>query len=342
MKIFNSDQIRDIDEYTIKNEPVLSVDLMERAAFQLFKWYSEHFERSKRILVFVGPGNNGGDGLALARMLAANRFEPEVHYVQFTGKTSGDWNINRLRLDKETKVTFNIISKSDQFPVISSDDVVLDAIFGTGLKRPVEGLAAEVVGLINGTDATVISIDIPSGLSGEKNSGEIGNNIIKADYTLSFQFPKLSFLFAENEVFTGRWIVLPIGLSSTAISNIATPYFFLEKSDVAPILKYRKKFDHKGIFGHGLLVAGSYGKMGAAILGAKAALRTGIGLLTCHIPSGGNIIMQSSVHEAMVEADTSERFISDILKTDKFSAVGIGPGMGTLAGVTESFIQSFT
>lgn len=329
MKIFPCDQIKLIDEYTVKNEPVSSVDLMERAAGQIFQWYSARFERSKRVIIFAGPGNNGGDGLALARIMTANRYEPEVYYVHFTEKTSKDFDINRQRLQTETTVPFSIISKPDHFPPIYSGDIIIDALFGSGLSNPAEGLAGDVIRLINSTGALVISIDIPSGLFGEDNSGNNRENIIKAGHTLSFQFPKLSFLFAENNICTGDWTVLNIRLSSKAISDILTPYIFLERSDVAPIIKNRKKFDHKGIFGHGLLVAGSFGKMGSAVLGAKATLRAGIGLLTCHLPSGGNIIMQCAVPEAMVSADNSEKYISDDLVTDKYSAVGIGPGMGT-------------
>jgi ADP-dependent NAD(P)H-hydrate dehydratase / NAD(P)H-hydrate epimerase len=328
MKIFTCKQIREIDEYTIKSEPVSSVDLMERAAVQVCKWYIDRFERSRRIFIFAGPGNNGGDGLAVARILASNRYEAEAFFPEYSGKTSDDWIINRRRLENETTVPFNVISEISQFPVIHSEDIIIDALFGSGITRPVAGLHAEVIKQINSADALVIAIDIPSGLFGEDNSANLGDNIIKADFTLSFQFPKLSFLFPENELYTGEWIILPIGLNTTAIRNIITPYYYLKENDVAPLLKKRKKFDHKGTFGHGLLVAGSSGKMGAAVLAAKAALRTGIGLLTCHIPSGGNLIMQCSIPEAMVKADNSEKCISDIGDTDTFSAVGIGPGMG--------------
>ena len=176
----------------------------------------------------------------------------------------------------------------------------------------------------------VISIDIPSGLFGEDNSENSYDSIVKADYSLSFQFPKLSFMFAENADYAGDWVVLPIGLNKNAIEKILTPYSFLENSDVAPLIKKRKKFDHKGKFGHGLLVSGSYGKMGAAVLGAGAALRTGIGLITCHIPACGILIMQSALPEAMVKTDKSENFISDIGNTDSFNAVGAGPGLGTV------------
>lgn len=329
MKIFLSKQIKLIDEYTIKNEPVASVDLMERAAGQLLKWYLARFERSGRIFIFAGPGNNGGDGLALARMLAANRYDTEVHFIEFTDKTSVDCELNRQRLETETTIPLKIITSIDQFPVICQGDIIIDAIFGSGLTRSVEGLPGEVIKQINMVEATVISIDIPSGLFGEDNSKNSTDKIVRADYTLSFQFPKLSFMFAENAQFLGEWVILPIGLNKDAINNTASPYAFLENSDVAPLIKRRSQFDHKGNFGHGLLVSGSLGKMGAAVLGAGAALRTGIGLITCHIPSCGSIILQSSLPEAMVKVDKSEEFVSDIGSTDIFSAVGVGPGLGT-------------
>ena len=329
MKIFRCEQIKEIDEYTIQHEPIASIDLMERAAGQLLRWYLARFERSRRIFIFAGPGNNGGDGLALARMLAANRYDAEVHYVKFTEKTSNDWEINRQRLEKGTTVPLNYLTGVDQFPIISSGDLVIDAIFGSGLSRPVEGLPGEVIKQINRVDATVISIDIPSGLFGEDNSKNSYDTVVKADYTLSFHFPKLSFMFAENAPYVGEWFVLQIGLNSNAIRNTLSPYALSGNSDVAPLLKKRNQFDHKGNFGHGLLVSGSSGKMGAAVLGAEAALRTGIGLITCHIPSCGNLIIQSALPEAMVTVDKSEKYISDIGNTDSFNAVGIGPGLGT-------------
>ncbi|MCJ7449494.1 MAG: NAD(P)H-hydrate dehydratase [Bacteroidales bacterium] len=330
MKIFSCEQIKKIDEYTIKNEPIASVDLMERAAGQILIWYMDKFERSKRIFIFAGPGNNGGDGLALARLLEENRYKPQVHYVHFSETTSTDWEVNRKRLEKETSVPFEILNKIDDFPVIYPDDVIIDAIFGSGLSRPADGLAAEVIAQINKCNSAVISIDIPSGLFGEDNSSNDPEKIINADFTLSFQFPKLSFMFSENGNHTGKWIILPIGLNTSAINNTNTPFVFLEKNLIAPLLKSRNKFDHKGNFGHGLLIGGSYGKIGAVVLGAKAALRTGIGLISCHIPSCGNIIMQTAVPEAMIIHDNAEKYITDIGSTELFSSVGIGPGMGTV------------
>jgi hydroxyethylthiazole kinase-like uncharacterized protein yjeF len=329
MKLFRSDQIKEIDQFTIIEEPVASVDLMERAATQLLRWYLLRFERSQRIVIFAGPGNNGGDGLALARLLETNRYSPEVHYIDFTEKTSGDWKINLQRLKTETKVRIKHLGKTDQFPVISPGDIIIDAIFGSGLTRKVDGLAGEVIKLINQTGATVISIDIPSGLFCEDNSKNDYDSIVKAEYTLSFQFPKLSFMFAENAQLVGEWIVLPIGLSVNAIRNTSTPYSFLEKEDITALLKQRNKFDHKGTYGHGLLIAGSSGKMGAAVLGAKAALRTGIGLITCHVPLSGVLSVQCSLPEAMVQSDRNEKHFSEIGNTEAFSAIGIGPGIGT-------------
>jgi ADP-dependent NAD(P)H-hydrate dehydratase / NAD(P)H-hydrate epimerase len=329
MKIFRCDQVKGIDEFTIENEPVASIDLMERASKQLFKWFDERFERTGSVFIFTGPGNNGGDGLALARMLSAARYDVKVFHVDFSERKSEDWERNFKRIEKDTDVPFNFLKSADQFPVISSGDIIIDAIFGSGLTRPVEGLAAEVIKLINNTDNIKISVDIPSGLFGEDNSMNSYSAVVKADYTLSFQFPKLAFMFSENASFTGEWVVLPIGLNSSAIRNTKSPYLFIENGDIEPLIRKRNLYDHKGIFGHGLLVAGSSGKMGAAILGAGGALRSGIGLVTCHIPSCGTNIVQVSVPEAMVISDNCEDYIANICQTDSFSAVGVGPGLGT-------------
>jgi NAD(P)H-hydrate epimerase len=329
MKIFQTDQIRTLDKFTIRYEPVSSVDLMERAAGKIFEWYISRFDSSVPLMIFTGPGNNGGDGLVLARMFYKNNYRPEVYFVQITENTSTDWKINKDRLLKETDVPFKTIKNVDQFPAPCPGSVIIDAIFGSGLTRRVQGLARDVISRINNSGSKVISVDIPSGLFGEDNSDNDPDSIIKADHTLSFQFPKLSFMFPENEKYTGDWTILPIGLHNEAIENTVTPYIFLEKCSVKLILKARKKFDHKGNFGHGLLIGGSYGKMGAVVLGGKAALRSGIGLITCHIPSRGDLILQSSVPEAMVMHDVSEHIITGIGNTENFSAIGVGPGMGT-------------
>jgi ADP-dependent NAD(P)H-hydrate dehydratase / NAD(P)H-hydrate epimerase len=329
MKIFSTRQIKELDDLTIRDEPIVSADLMERAADQLLRWYLRSFDRSRRVIIFAGPGNNGGDGLALARLLSVNRFNAEVFFVKVSGNTSDDWNHNYQRLEKETAVLFDTIESIEHFPFISSDDIVIDAIFGSGLTRPADGLAGLVINKLNQTGCVVISIDIPSGLFGEDNSSNNPDNIIRADFTLSFEFPKLCFMFAENARFTGNWHILPIGLSSNAIRNTTTQYSFLENDYILSMLKKRKKFDHKGKYGHGLLIAGSYGKMGASVLGARAALKTGIGLITCHVPGCGYQVIQTTVPEAMAQVDKNETYTSDIETADPFDSVGIGPGIGT-------------
>jgi NAD(P)H-hydrate epimerase len=340
MKIFTSAQIRQIDDYTIKHEPVASIDLMERAANRIMEWYVHRYEISTALFIFVGPGNNGGDGLALARLLSESNYRPEVYSLEFTERKSDDWEINMKKLVNETSVKLNIISSIDQFPSIPSGSAIIDAIFGSGLSHPADGLAADVIRKINMSGCKVISIDIPSGLYGEENSGKKPENIIHACNTLSFQFPKLAFLFPENELFVGCWSVLPIGLSNDIISNMETPWRMTERDDVLMHLTKRHKFDHKGIFGHGLFIGGSYGKMGAALLSSRAALHTGLGLLTCHIPSCGNLVMQGGVPEAMVDCDKGEKIISGPIDDGPYTAAGIGPGMGT-AEATQSALYSF-
>jgi hydroxyethylthiazole kinase-like uncharacterized protein yjeF len=232
MKIFSSSQIKLIDSYTIENEPVKSVDLMERAACKLLDWIVARFEKPSHFVVFAGPGNNGGDGLALARLLKNRRYDVEIHYVNFTEKVSEDWNINFTRLDESENLKYNTITDADQFPVICANDIIIDAIFGSGLTRPVDGLAGEVIRKINSTDNTVISIDIPSGLFSEDNSHNNPGNIIKADFTLTFQFPKLSFFFSENNTLVGSWHILPIGLHPVAIRETITPYSIIKAFSV--------------------------------------------------------------------------------------------------------------
>ena len=329
MKIFNSNQIKLIDSHTIENEPIKSVDLMERAAHKLYDWLMLHFERPAHFVVFAGPGNNGGDGLALARLLKENRYDVEIHYVNFTDKVSEDWTVNFSRIEKLENIQFNFLSGPDQFPLICTDDIIIDAIFGSGLTRPADGLAGEIIRKINGSGNIIISVDIPSGLFSGDNSHNYAGNIIKADHTLSFQFPKLSFLFSENNCYTGEWHLLPIGLHPTCIRDTLTPYYFIDEKEVYPLLKKRNKFDHKGIFGHGLLIAGSKGKIGAAVLGAKAALRTGIGLMTCHVPADGHNVMHSSVTEVMVSSDENDDLIATLPDLTPYDSIGIGPGIGT-------------
>ncbi|HAN17425.1 MAG: hypothetical protein A2X13_09085 [Bacteroidetes bacterium GWC2_33_15] len=328
MKIFRSAQIREIDSYTIINEPVESIDLMERAAIAVTLWIKENIQINKKIIVFAGPGNNGGDGLAIARQLIKFDYNTSCFILKASGKLSPDCQINLDRIKELKNAEITEIKSVSDLPLINSDEVIIDALFGTGLTRPLDGLAKDVVKHINNSNAGVISVDMPSGLFGENNSDNNFESVIRANYTLSFQFPKLSFIFPENEDFVGKWIVLPIGLHPGIIEKTETPFCYLENDFIKTRTRQRNKFSHKGAFGHVFLVSGSYGKMGAAVLAAKACLKTGSGLVTVHIPKSGYTIMQTALPEAMVSIDPSDSFFTEFFVNLKYSAIGIGPGIG--------------
>ncbi|MFT5749769.1 MAG: hydroxyethylthiazole kinase-like uncharacterized protein yjeF [Ancylomarina sp.] len=329
MKIFCSKQIAEVDAYTVLNEPITSVDLMERAALTLFEWVFEQYTLHQDFIIFVGPGNNGGDGLALARMLAEAKFEVEVYLIKISKELSPDCQINLERLNSLSHVSISEITKVDDFPSISEKSVVIDALFGSGLSRPLSGFVKDLVKLINASKAELIAIDIPSGLFGEDNSSNDLTNCIHSDYTLSFQFPKLSFLFPENAECVGAWEILPIGLHPEIVEKLPSPYQLMDESYIRGLLKSRSRFSHKGTYGHGLLISGSYGKMGAAILASKAALRSGLGLLSTHIPRLGYDIMQTAVPESMVSIDRSDIIFTEYPELENFDAIGVGPGIDT-------------
>jgi NAD(P)H-hydrate epimerase len=329
MKIFTSEQIRQIDKYTIEHEPVASIDLMERAACQIADWLTVQYDQTQSFTVFSGPGNNGGDGLAVARMLTQKYYKVTVYIIRISEKLSQDTQINYERL-KSTGVTeiFDLYD-NDQLPSIQEDDIILDAIFGTGLNRPADGFAARLIRFINSLPNIRISIDIPSGLFGEDNTDNRPDNIIKADVTLTLHFPALSFFFGENEQYTGKWYVLPIGLSQHAIQKTDSPFNYVISSDIPGYLKKRKRFSHKGTYGNVLMIAGSYGMMGAAVLSARAALRTGSGLVTVHVPQSGYQIVQTALPEALISIDASDIVFSNVPDLSGFNAIGIGPGLGS-------------
>lgn len=340
MKLFTAENIRELDRYTIENEPVRSIDLMERAASALFKWISKNIEKSSSLVIFAGPGNNGGDGLALARMMHEARYGVILCYINFTEKTSGDWQINMKRLEK-TGVNIINARSVDDLPILSYETLIIDAIFGTGLDRKLEGFPSEVVKYINQSDAGVVALDCPSGLFSEDNTGNDPDSIVRADTTLTLQFPKVSFFMADNYRYTGDYFTLPIGLHPRAIREKTTSFFSLESSVIKPLLKIIGKFDHKGNNGHGLMVAGSCGKIGASVLSSQAALRTGLGLLTVHIPGPAADIIHVAIPEAMVQCDQSDILISSVYNTDRYDAIGVGPGIGTKPNTVKAIEELF-
>jgi NAD(P)H-hydrate epimerase len=335
MKVLSAKQIREADAYTIAHEPVKSIDLMERAATACVKWIEEEYVNLKKnfnegvLHIFCGPGNNGGDGLAIARLLAGKRNNIHVYIIHAGGKYSEDFLINEERLKPVRGITIAGISRNTDLPVIDKKDTLIDALFGSGLSKVPEGIYSEVIHHINQSGAAVISIDIPSGLFCDQPSAGINKYIVEANYTLSFEFPKLAFLFPENGKYVGQWRVLPIGLGKKFIEDASTKNFFITHDDVAALYRPRDKFSHKGTYGQALLISGSYGKMGAALLGAKAGLRAGAGLLTVHVPKCGYNILQRTVPEAMAYVSEGENHISGRIKCEQYNAVAIGPGIGT-------------
>jgi NAD(P)H-hydrate epimerase len=327
MKLFTTKQIAEIDKYTIENEPVADIDLMERAAMQITNWIVKHFSAQQKMVFFAGPGNNGGDALAIARQLAELDYSCELYLLDFGKDLKGSPKINRQRLEEQNKVKTGKIKDESDFPELLAFDIIIDGLFGSGLSRPLENLPVETVKYINRQNNTVIAIDIPSGLMGEDNSENISENIIQADFTLTFQFPKISFLFAENEKFTGKWEVLSIGLHPDGIEKIKSFYFFPDREMIKKLIPKRSNFSHKGTFGHALLIAGSFGKMGAAVLASKACCRAGAGLVTAHIPRLGYPIIQTAVPEVMTSVDQHDSVFTEAPDLKPFSAIGIGPGL---------------
>ncbi|MEE4196936.1 MAG: NAD(P)H-hydrate dehydratase [Bacteroidales bacterium] len=341
MKILKSAQIREVDAFTIKNEPITSVDLMERAAMAVTRQVVNDFARGTTVKIFVGPGNNGGDGLAVARQLAGFEFLPEVYLLKISSKLSPDAEVNLDRLKKMQNIKVYEIYDPEDFPELTQSDIIVDALFGSGLSRKLEGLPARLVKHLNRSGAAIVSIDIPSGMFGEDNDSNDKDTIIKASVTYSFQMPKLSFLFPENEEYVGHWKILDIGLMQEAIDKMESVYSLLTSDDISKNILRRSKFSHKGTFGHPLLIAGSYGKMGAAVLSAKACLRTGCGLVTIHVPKVGYEILQTALPEAMISLDWSDIIFTDVPDVEEYTRVGIGPGIGMKQNTQRALFNLF-
>ena len=337
MKIFSTSQVRLLDAYTIEHEPVASIDLMERAAQAIFEAYAKSFNLQRPVLIVAGPGNNGGDALALARILVWLKSDVRVLLLH-NGKLSADCETNLQRLRNLKAEIITEITDSFAFSNVNKETVIVDGIFGSGLSRPAEGIFAEAIDHINRSGCEVLSIDVPSGLLGELNP-DTSVPIVKATRTFTLQFPKLAFLLPETGIFAGNWSVLDIGIHPEAISQTETRYFFIEKEYIQSKIKTREKFSHKGTYGHTLIFAGSRDMAGAAVLSSEAALRSGAGLVTVHSASCNRIILQTAVPEVIFESDNNEHCISEFRDLTKFNAIAIGPGIGQ-TGETSFFLKS--
>jgi NAD(P)H-hydrate epimerase len=343
MKIFSAAQTRAWDEYTIREEPITSEQLMERAAHRCFTWLMASYPAQQHYTVLCGKGNNGGDGLAIARMLAHQGKDVHVHVLEFGHLGTADFQLNLSRLHQYPQISIRFIQQPDQLPELIGPTLVIDALYGSGLNRALDGLSAQLVQRLNESGCVCVAIDLPSGLFADSPS--LANPVVKATHTLCLQGYKLAMMMAENEIFLGQIHLLNIGLHQGFYTYCDTNFHLQLLEDIKPLTPTRSRSAHKGNFGHALLVCGSIGKMGAAVLAAKGALRSGVGLLTCQVPSQGTFIMQTAVPEAMCTIDKESDLISES-PTDLsgFQALGIGPGLGTdpkTAAALEKMLTSF-
>ena len=326
MFILSSKQIAQADKATIKSQQISSLDLMERAAKSCFDWIHKHLQNQPiKIHVFCGIGNNGGDGLVITRYLLDANYDVECYIVNFSDKRTPEFLKNYDRL-KENGLWPEIINKEAEFPEIGEDALIIDAIFGNGLSKPPRGFTKSLITTLNEKKCFTLSIDVPSGLFPSKSS--VGNSIIEANHILSFQYPKLAFFQPENSKYIASWELISIGLDEDFVDSLKPTYHLLLKEEVMGLYRHRSKWEHKGNFGHSLLIGGSFGKIGAITLASHAALSIGSGLVSAFIPKCGYNIVQTAVPEVMVEVDT-ENYISYFNYKTLPNCIGIGPGLGT-------------
>ncbi|MBK6997497.1 MAG: NAD(P)H-hydrate dehydratase [Lewinellaceae bacterium] len=327
MKIFSASQVRAWDRYTIATEPIASIDLMNRAARVFTDWLVKTYpDPTRPVVVYAGTGNNGGDGVAVARMLDQAQYAAKVAVCDFGGRHSDDFEAQLGFLTPFSTVqpiTFKSFDalKAHAEHFSTPNDLVIDALFGTGLTRPLEGEWAALVAFLHSHAPEIVSIDVPSGMFCDEPTP--GSCVV-----FTFQAPKRAFFFPENAEYLGNWTFQGIGLHPGFEKETDTPYHYITMADVVALRKPRPLFSHKGTYGHALLIAGSWGKMGAAVLATRACLRSGVGLLTVHVPRCGQIILQSTVPEAMVSADRRAKFWAEAPDVAGFSSIGIGPGIG--------------
>lgn len=326
LKVLDAEQIRQADQFTIKNEPIHSIDLMERASEEFVHWYTNKFDVDYPVVVFCGTGNNGGDGLVICRLLNEAGYAVSLFCIGNPETGSRDFKINYDYI-QNYDIPQTIVSESN-LPTLGKDTVIIDAIFGSGLSRPVEGLYALLINHLNVQPCRYrVAVDIASGLGCDKSFDK--GAIMRASHTVCFQVPKLSLLLPDNQDFSGELKICNIGLVEEYIQSLPSKYYYATTALISSLIKLRSKFLHKGDVGKNLLVAGSYGKMGAATLAGKACLRAGAGLLTIHAPTCGIDILQVGIPEAMVSVDKHQNLISAVDNLDQYTVAGIGPGIGT-------------
>ena len=334
IKIVSTEQCRKADAYTIKHEPISSIDLMERASSVFSNYIKKKISLQNKVLICCGQGNNGGDGLAIARILHKAGYYIEVLILKLKESGSRDYEMNLKRIEN-LSIPINFFEGSYD---ITQYGLIIDALWGSGLSRPIEGPGKDLINSINLANIQVYSVDIPSGLHADRN---INSTCIEAHYCLSFEFPKKAFFLAENHKYVKDWHHESIGLNKIFIDSIKTDYFLIESNDIKRLFKKRERFGHKGSYGHACIIAGQIGMSGACILSCTAALRGGLGLLSAYVPKVVREDLQNSLPEIMILQDPNKTCLSKFNpKLKKYNQIAIGPGIGQ-SKKTEGFLSDF-
>lgn len=324
MKIFTAPQIKALDRRTIKEQNLPTLELMERAAKAFTNWFSKRYDFRQNVQVLCGIGDNGGDGLAIARLLYERDYAVTVYVLKFSNNFTKDFKRNLESL-RYRSIEIIYVEPGEKLPNIDTEAVTIDAILGSGLSRPVEGWLGEIIKQVNENVKTIIAVDIASGLFADEHTENVS---ILPKQTFCFELPKLAFFFPENYKRVGDWYVDTIQSSRKGIEETTTPYFYITPKMIKKVYRPRSKFDHKGTYGRAMLIVGSKGMMGAGLLAAKACLRSGVGLATVHVPQCGYSIAQTAIPELMVSLDKHPDSFSEVPELTRYNAVGIGCGIG--------------
>ena len=340
IKLFTSDKIRALDRYTTEHDGVSSIELINRVAEQFVQSFSRLYRpQVNPVVILAGPGNNGADALAIAVELVRMRYETELFLFNIKNNLSHECSEKRAVVCNEPGLRFHEVTGSFTLPKLNERHVIIDGLFGVGLNRPLEKGFAVLVKRVNESGCQIVSIDIPSGLYADSNRGRSEEEaIIHATHTFTVETPKLSFFLPENDIYVGNVETLPINLSREGKEELSSPYYLVTDHDISAALLPRERFAHKGTFGHLLLVSGSRGKTGAAILAAKAALRSGVGKLTVHLPGCCETAMQCALPEAMLNLDQHNDYSTRLLSLEPYNTITVGPGLGQ-AELTGSMLE---
>jgi hydroxyethylthiazole kinase-like uncharacterized protein yjeF len=320
MKIFDTRTIREADKITIASQNISSVQLMERAAFEVFYWLKTHYaDKETTFHIFCGQGNNGGDGLVVARLLSEDGYPIILEIIEEAGKPTPEFTV-ALQQINDKKIAYNT---GEVYNFERGKLIYIDALFGIGMNRELPERVVSVIEKINRCEGTIISIDVPSGIFMDKPTAYA----VHSDIVLTFMFPKLALYLSGNSEFVDKVDVLDIGLDKEFIRNTSSDFELINHMQVSKRYRPVKPHAHKGTQGHALIIGGSYGKIGAVCLAAKAALKSGCGLVTAYLPKCGYEIVQISFPEAMALTDGDEH-ITKISYDLQPKAIGLGPGIG--------------